>query len=306
MLCPMGAPCGWYPDPWRASPARWWDGLRWTALVGQSVGAPPAWYADPSRQSPFRWWDGATWTDQTAPPEAPPAEPDPTFSFTGGLWGLAGVAFFVVFAQVVAAVLADHLRVSPAVAIAAFYLPAYGGIAATCVLVSRRFGSGSLVADYGWRVRGTDVWRALLVWVCGGIAAAIASLPWLHDDPTQRVGRSLRHGYHHLGAVAVIEFAFVAIVLAPLIEELAFRGLLLRAFSQRVAVPWAIAIQAALFGAYHFTPGLGRANQPGVVVRAAIGVVLGTAAARWKRLGPTTIGHMIFNTLFVISVVAAS
>lgn len=28
-------PPGWYPDPWRQAPWRWWDGGRWTAHVSQ-------------------------------------------------------------------------------------------------------------------------------------------------------------------------------------------------------------------------------------------------------------------------------
>ena len=266
----------------------------------------PGWYVDPWQQSPVRWWDGATWTGFVAPAESVHREPAPTFPFAGGLWGVAGIAASVVVSQVLSAVLADHFRISPAVWIAAFYLPVYGGIAATCVLISRRFGSGNLVADYGWRVRGTDVWRGLLVWLVGAIAAALANTPWLHDDTAQRIERTLRHGYQHLGPVALLEFAVIAIVVAPLLEEMAFRGLFLRAFSDRVGVAWAVVIQAVLFGLYHFTPGLGHANQPGVVVRAAMGAVFGMFAARWRRLGPSTIGHVIFNAFFVISLIAAT
>ena len=31
---------GWYPDPWRVAPQRWWDGVQWTAFVGPLP--PPA------------------------------------------------------------------------------------------------------------------------------------------------------------------------------------------------------------------------------------------------------------------------
>ncbi len=115
----------------------------------------------------------------------------------------------------------------------------------------------------------------------------------------------MRHGYQHLGPVAIIEFAFVAIVLAPILEELAFRGLLLRAFSQPLGTGWAIVLQAVCFGAYHFNPSLGRFNMPSIVAKTAIGAVFGIAATRWRRLGPTMIAHALFNTVFVISIVAA-
>jgi hypothetical protein len=92
-------------------------------------------------------------------------------------------------------------------------------------MVSRRYGSGSLTTDFGWRVRGTDIWRGLLVWFLGAIATVVANLPWLHDNTAERMQRALRHGYHHLGPLAIFEFALVAIVAAPLLEELAFREL---------------------------------------------------------------------------------
>jgi hypothetical protein len=35
-------PPGWYPDPWRLSPARWWDGYQWTGQVAVPAGAVAA------------------------------------------------------------------------------------------------------------------------------------------------------------------------------------------------------------------------------------------------------------------------
>src|SRR5579872_1495099 len=48
-------PPGWYPDPWRVSPYRWWDGTSWTG----NVSAPPSGAAsDPSLAYPARFEGG--------------------------------------------------------------------------------------------------------------------------------------------------------------------------------------------------------------------------------------------------------
>src|SRR3954451_11860886 len=35
-------PPGWYHDPWRQAPMRWWDGSRWTAHLADWHGHVPA------------------------------------------------------------------------------------------------------------------------------------------------------------------------------------------------------------------------------------------------------------------------
>ena len=46
-----------------------------------------------------------------------------------------------------------------------------------------------------------------------------------------------------------------ALVLAPLFEELLFRGLLLRSLQPLMSDGWAIGVQATVFGAVHFVGG---------------------------------------------------
>lgn len=86
---------GWFPDPWKQAPERYWDGRQWTAHVrGEAatneptaawatIGAeqsmlqagaasdpgtvtaqatPAGWYLDPWSQAIQRWWDGTQWT----------------------------------------------------------------------------------------------------------------------------------------------------------------------------------------------------------------------------------------------------
>ena len=40
--------------------------LAWALTTAGATGpSPPGWYADPSRQAPMRWWDGSAWTSST-------------------------------------------------------------------------------------------------------------------------------------------------------------------------------------------------------------------------------------------------
>ncbi|MDT7759731.1 MAG: hypothetical protein QOH27_5629 [Mycobacterium sp.] len=33
-LAVAGSGEGWYADPWKQAPMRWWDGLQWTSHTG--------------------------------------------------------------------------------------------------------------------------------------------------------------------------------------------------------------------------------------------------------------------------------
>jgi hypothetical protein len=214
----------------------------------------------------------------------------------------------VILAQLLFGSVEDRID-SPSTAIALFYLPIYGGIALTCVLASRRYGSGSLVQDFGWRFRSEDMWLGPGVFVVGvfsaAITGAIVTVALGQQDVARRTNDLLNRGYDRLPALAIVELAIVSVVLAPVLEELAFRGVLQRAFTARFGVGIAIALQAVCFGAYHFTPELGLGNISFTISRAVFGVVAGLAAMRWRHLGVGMVAHALTNAVFVILVVAA-
>ena len=59
----------------------------------------------------------------------------------------------------------------------------------------------------------------------------------------------------------------------------------------------AVAIQGVLFGFAHFDPVRGSGNIGLIMVLGAVGVVLGGAAYRFRRIGPTIIAHGIINAV---------
>ena len=82
-------------------------------------------------------------------------------------------------------------------------------------------------------------------------------------------------------------FATVCLV-APLLEEMLFRGLLLRGFLVHYA-PWrAIALQALLFAAFHF-------NWVQALVALALGIFTGWLYWRTRSLVPAIAAHALFN-----------
>lgn len=81
---------GWYADPSRHAPLRWFDGFRWTDAVSNA----PGWYPDPWQEAPYRWFDGHLWTDVLQPPAVhhPPDQLDPGAGASTSIRSVACVA----------------------------------------------------------------------------------------------------------------------------------------------------------------------------------------------------------------------
>lgn len=174
------------------------------------------------------------------------------------------------------------------------------GLGGTCVLASRRYGTGSLVGDYGWRVTPADlgygVLAAVACLVAAGFVGAAFSGSRFAGSNTQIITN--QHG-NTLG-VAIV--TLIAAVGAPIFEELFFRGLLRQALASRLGVG-AIWVQAVFFGLAHFQPGAGLGNVSIVAATAVIGVVLGYTTSLTGRLGADTVAHGLFNLTVTISII---
>lgn len=88
-----------------------------------------------------------------------------------------------------------------------------------------------------------------------------------------------------------VPFAFV--VIAPVTEELLFRGLILRALRARHGRAPAIVGSALLFGAFHFDP-------QALVFATLVGLVLGYVADRSQSTMPSIAMHAGFNALPIL------
>jgi membrane protease YdiL (CAAX protease family) len=88
-------------------------------------------------------------------------------------------------------------------------------------------------------------------------------------------------------------------VIAPIAEELFFRGMLYPVLRQRWSAPWAIGINALLFALVHFIPLL----LPALFF---IGLILAWVRERTQSIVPGILLHAMQNGLVVVAVYIGS
>lgn len=167
------------------------------------------------------------------------------------------------------------------------------------VVATRRWGNGPTV-DLGWQFRGVDV-----LWGLGG-GLTVALLGWLAGLLTESVvgpfdsaaGRAASQLAAEAPAWQVWLFAAVALLGAPVAEELAFRGLLWSGLARAGAGPVATLLgSAGLFALFHFEP-----VRFGVLL--VVGLGLGWLRLRTGRVGAPTIAHAVNNLPGALAILA--
>jgi uncharacterized protein len=265
----------------------------------------PGWYPDPWAQSWYRWWDGQSWTPSVHPPHVVVAEPRPphvTRSF-------APIASIAILAATFVAILltrsvVDNIGIDADwLVVVIAYVVLFGVMLGASAGLSRLLGTGSLRRDFGFSIKVDDIgWGALAF--AGAMAGRILLVLFLSsqmEDPVREPGRSIDfHG------AALAAFALAALVGAPIVEELVFRGVLQRSLTRVVGAPVAIGLQALLFAAYHFVPDGDGYSHFYFGALAIFGAAAGIAAERTGRLGPGMVAHFINNLLAVTFMAAGA
>jgi membrane protease YdiL (CAAX protease family) len=174
------------------------------------------------------------------------------------------------------------------------------GLGGTCLFVSRRYGSRSLVRDFAWRFRPADLGYGPLGFLaCVFMAAFIGGV--FHG--TRFAGSNTDIITNQRGnTVGVAVVTLIAAIGAPIFEELFFRGFLRTALASRIGAG-AVWVQAVFFGLAHYQFGLGLGNVSVVTATAGIGVVLGYTAHFTRRLGAGTIAHGMFNLFVTLTII---
>jgi membrane protease YdiL (CAAX protease family) len=267
----LPTPTGWFPDPWNPDGVRYWDGRQWTGLT--ALRAADA--RRPRRREPISTLpDKAAWG----------AVITLIGSLIGGRYVLKAIAGFewpiVVYFVILAAIA---------------YVPAM----VWCVHASKEWGTGRFRTDTGLTARPSDFGWGPLTWLAAMVSntvvvAIVIGLDIPYTSNLEKVSDIKADRAY------IIASLVTAVVVAPIVEEIVFRGVVLRGLLSRYPGPVAVGIQGVLFGLAHFDPVRGAGNIGLIMVLSSVGCVFGGAALLLRRITPTIIAHGIVNTIAMI------
>jgi hypothetical protein len=158
----------------------------------------------------------------------------------------------------------------------------------------RNFGLEVRARDAGWLAAGVGLQIAL------GLALLPISEVYGRDE-SQSVVDSLDNA----SGVGLALFVVAVVALAPVAEELLFRGVLLRALLRRTTAAWAILISALAFAAVHPLGDPAVGSLVAVPALLGVGLVSGYLAVRSHSLSRSILLHAGFNVLTVVGILAS-
>lgn len=259
------------PPPVPSGPAR--PGAEWSAPQWPSVGVHPP----------------------PVTPLRPPPPPHPTSPVGIALGALVFTALPLVLTRVFAEQLND-LPLPFALYVVALVLVSYGPAMLWWWYASGALGTGHRRNDVGLIVRVRDLGWGPLTWLACFIAEAIVgSLVVSLGIPFTSNTEGIADGRSDVGYI--VTMVVLAVVVAPIAEEIVFRGMVMRGLLSKVSAPVAIGVQGMLFGLAHADPEWGTGNVGLVIVLSVVGVVFGMTAYLCRRITPAIIAHAILNAL---------
>lgn len=155
----------------------------------------------------------------------------------------------------------------------------------------------------GWRIEitGSDVVNGVLA----GVLLQIPLIPLLYYTITEifgdlpPTGRALALVDAVDTPIKIVGLYIAVAVIAPIVEELFYRGLVQRAIVDKIGPMFGIPLAALIFGAVH----LSWTELPALT---AVGLVLGLLYHRTGRLGAPIVAHMTFNAFTLTTLLLAA
>ena len=221
-------------------------------------------------------------------------------------WGLGDVAIGI-FASLFLSVLIggtimalagwDSTADTPIWGLGLLQIPLWAGYLGAVVFAGSK-GRG-VIADFGLRMSALDAPLGLAL----GVFCQLLVLPLLYapiffltgsdQEALSRPAEQLAEGAD--GTFSWLLFALLVGILAPVVEELFYRGLLLKALEKRRMPVWAaVVVSSIIFAGMHMQT----LQFPGLLL---VGLVAGTLAAITGRLGPAIWLHIGFNMTTVVA-----
>lgn len=267
-----------------------------------------------------------SWPGAPQPPADAPEQP-PAGSPAGGTaeprWGVGdvgisllcwlGVQVVVGLALVTPQVISGEVEAAEDVVsepsigmLTALVMTNWVGLMLWPTIVSFTKGRRDLRADYGLGIEKADFAAGIV----GGLAlfgiGMMANLAWIFvadSDPPDNSGFVEPTA---TSVLAVVVLVLVVAIATPVVEELYFRGFLLRALGKRWGLPVGVVGSSAIFGMFHFQgEGFGDLWVMGLL--ALYGYVLAVLTVRARgRLGAAMVAHAINNGVAVAAVVLTS
>jgi hypothetical protein len=217
------------------------------------------------------------------------------------LWVIGGVvASFIVFSAIDAGPGSSNLGDLGLGAIVVSLVAGWPGFAGWPMLATWFKGQRSLPKDFGLRIIPVDIGWGVL----GGLGAlalsVVAGVVWriFSDAPEPSNAGFLPTRPSTGTAVALL---LLVAVCTPIVEELFFRGLFLRAVGRRYGLRWGVVASSIVFGLLHFQ-GSGLHGPFISGVTATYGAVFALLVIRaGGRLGPSIVAHMVVNGVGVVA-----
>lgn len=210
---------------------------------------------------------------------------------------LAGMIGFIFVLAAGATVLVPSLKTNQTPLLLPLQIALYAAIYLTFFLVIRlRYGK-PVFSSLGWRRTVTE--RTIMLIGLGGfllspavsIVASLLHTPEVHIDALEQLEKY---------PLILAAFGVMAVTIAPLFEELLFRGFLQPLLCRSLGILGGILLTALLFGALH-APEYKFAWQY-VAAISFVGFVLGVVRYRTGSIIPSTVMHACYNAVAAIAI----
>jgi membrane protease YdiL (CAAX protease family) len=230
----------------------------------------------------------------------PPASPDVYLPESNWSYGTSAGAILIGFVAVTIAA-STILAISGARVVEDIPTNALLAVQAGATLLllaglSRFRGTGSWKRDFGFEISLRQSW-GLAAGAVIQIAVAILLIPLVRllgdDGPQQTIAQEAANveGWELVGIV------FFVVLVAPVVEELVYRGMLLGRLAKAMSRNRAVTISAAVFAVIHLADPTAILVVPGLFL---VGVALGLLAMRAGNIGLAIFAHMGVNGFGVV------